>query len=115
MADPTVEELRRELDEAFRDVIRAQGRETKARNRLDARLIADAEAEFASRGITPGKRVIGKHRWSHGPVEGIYKGFESPTYHWADPEPVVMDIKKAGSAHATRRVYGTDWRLAEGE
>ena len=115
MTGHSLEELRR-----YRDTARLRAKETRreyerAHHEYEAAVIAQAEAEFAARGIVKGARVIGE--WKTGAktqsVTGIYCGHSA---RFGDPDPIIRNAKKDGTAHPTASIFAgwdTEWRLAE--
>lgn len=117
MSEHDITELRRQYDQAQRRVGDANMAREEAERRLVAALIAEAEAEFAARGITKGARVVGHHNVILGPKTtevGIYMGHRQGLLHLS-MVPVIAKITADGKPHATafvRSPYGTEWRLA---
>lgn len=116
MTERSIEELRR-----YRDIVRARANEARreyerAHDEYAAAVIAQAEAEFAARGIVKGSRVIGEWKRSGGTgsVTGIYCGHSAS--FGSDPDPIIRKAKRDGTAHPTHAVYASwdaEWRLAE--
>ena len=106
-----LKELRREYHEATRALDDAEVRRAKARTAwIEARIEA-GNAEFAARGITPGTTVVGD-TYTSARVWGVYVGHVN--IGWGvNVEPRVMRVKQDGTAHATWRQVGSNWRLPE--
>ena len=92
-----IKELRRQLDQAVSKVSQARDKELEALTRLQNALIAEAEADFAARGIIRGQKVA----LLFGPI-GVYDGFRVVNWSKTTVEPIVRVITKSGNIHKTR-------------
>ena len=117
MTEHSTAELKRQWDAKRAIVVQARIAADIAEDAYRAAAIRDAEAEFAARGITPGTKVTGSYRlWTETRTAthtetGIYVG-----HRWGGhrARPDVRAIKKDGTAHGTKTVYGPDnWERAE--
>lgn len=106
MTKHSITELRRQYVAAMGVRVQAEKKEIAALRQLTDALIAEAEAEYAARGIVPGT-VVQSPAYTLGgrPMVGVYVGHEVGTFpDWASP--VVMKRKADGSAHATAKMWG---------
>jgi hypothetical protein len=114
--DPEInstEELRRQYDAAKSRTDQARMAENEAFVRLIKRLIEEAEADFAAKGMPKGAQVVSKSYMASDPhSHGIYMGHRQ---FGLDIEPVVHKIKADGKPHATARIFGLDWHPIEGD
>jgi len=97
-----LKELRRQFDQAVSKVSQARDQEREALTRLQNALIADAEADFAARGIIRGQKValpigvLGVY------ARGVYDGFRVANWSKTTVEPIVRVTTKTGKIHKTQ-------------